>query len=197
MTAPELGDPTAAPEPGAEETVLRRRGRLVAALVVVALVSVGLVVVLGGGDDGPDGAPGSRTNPLEVGATTEVGAGWSLRVVEIDAAADELVVAADEANQPPPDGLAYVLVTVEATYEGDDDAAAGFDLEFTVHAEDGVGRAADCPAVPPRPLLDVAPITAGETASGAVCALVPTDAEELLVEVRAVGGDAPVFFLGF
>lgn len=66
--------------------------------------------------------PGARVNPIRLGTTAGVGAGWSLTVISVKPDASQEVLAVKEpngesANRPPPQGAQDFMVLVNAIYE--------------------------------------------------------------------------------
>ena len=132
-----------------------------------------------------NGAPGSREDPLEIGESGEVGDDWTVTVLEVDPDADDTVQEANEFNEPPEEGM-YVLVEIEATYEGDESGNAGFDLDPRLTGTDARAYPTyDCMASLDDGLVEEPDVEAGGTASGYVCFDMPEDAfdgSELSIE---------------
>lgn len=115
---------------------------------------------------------GTRENPYPIGTEARVG-DWTVTVIELrDGTAD--VTAANQFNDPPPDGSIYVLVRVKATYNGDDEGSPGFDLSMDYIGNDSrVYTDSDCGAVAPDDLFDQPAVVAGGTVEGNQCLLMP------------------------
>lgn len=104
---------------------------------------------------------------LAVGEAGTVG-DWTVTIDAVDTDATDEVMAANEFNEDP-DGV-YVLVTVTATYNGDDEAMASMDLAMRLQGSDGRQYATyDCDASVPDSLTNEPMLVAGGTASGNVC----------------------------
>lgn len=92
---------------------------------IAVLVAVGLLVGLLAGvvlgarltdDDGDPNAVGSRSDPVELGDAKDVGSGWQLRVLEVDADAGAAIAELRDANEPPGPNESYVLVTLQLAF---------------------------------------------------------------------------------
>jgi hypothetical protein len=71
----------------------------------------------------PDGRLSSdRMNPTPVGETVDLGDGWSITVLGFDSDATSSLLAANEFNDPPPDGFVYSFVDYELRYDGTEDS---------------------------------------------------------------------------
>ena len=73
---------------------------------------------------------GTRANPVPIGQTTDVGDGWTVRVNNVDFDATELILGENTFNDPPAEGLIYVIVNVSVGYVGPD-AKANMGVNFS------------------------------------------------------------------
>lgn len=82
-----------------------------------------------------DGGPvGSLGNPIELAAPGMVGE-WRVSVDSVDLDATSVILAENQFNDTPEPGFSYVLVTVEATYEGIETGDPWFDIRGRVLGE--------------------------------------------------------------
>lgn len=150
----------------------------------LVLVAVGLVVASGDDDDtadpprttderdttepddDPDG-PGSAADPLSLGQTSRVG-DYDVTVVSVDLEATDEILAENEFNEPPTNDD-YALVTVRATYVGDEEGTPSSDLTVTLDGGDGVQyEEFECGAVTPNG-TDFTTLTNGGATSYDLC----------------------------
>jgi len=73
---------------------------------------------------------GTRSNPVPVGQTTDVGDGWTVRVNNVNFDATELILGENTFNDPPAEGFVYVVVNVSVGYAGPD-AKANMGVNFS------------------------------------------------------------------
>lgn len=141
------------------------------------------------GDADPSGA-GTKDNPLPIGTEVDLGNGWKVKVVSADLSpeAQAAVLSANEFNPPPEEGMRYILVNLEATYAGTEDAAtaapfSGF--SYSVFGSAAVERDNfSTPAVAPDPELDTfAELAAGGVAAGNVVVAVGADETGLALRI--------------
>lgn len=66
-----------------------------------------------------DAATGSRTNPVPLGEPARVG-DWEIRVTGTTPNATDQVMAENQFNDPPADGRQFFIVSLEATYVGEE-----------------------------------------------------------------------------
>jgi hypothetical protein len=103
---------------------------------------------------------------VPVGEQARVGA-WEITVVSVTAPATELIAYTNEFNEPPRPGFEYVVVTVKATYAGEDPAEFFLDIASTfVGSEGGEYGAPQGRAIAPQPIEDAGAVVPGGTASG-------------------------------
>lgn len=84
------------------------------------------------------GASGTRAQPVPVGTPVTVStkdANWTVRVVNTDLDASAAVMKTNSFNKPAPTGVKYVLVTLEATYNGPKDSSS-YLIDLNVKAID-------------------------------------------------------------
>lgn len=120
-----LGGTAASPEPDAAANDSWPAWQL--AIIALAGLLVGLLigVVIGArltDDDDTDGAApveGSAAEPVEVGATHDIGSGWALRVVDVDIDSGDEIARLRDANEPPGPNETYLLVTLQLAYTAD------------------------------------------------------------------------------
>lgn len=144
-----------------------------------------------------DAAAGTEDNPLAVGEKATVGS-YDVTLVEFQADATDAVVAANEFNEPPSNG-AYGLVTLEATYQGDEDGQPGFDLTAALSGSDAVQYPdTDCSAtVPGDGGIDAPTLEPGGTASFTFCLDYPlesVDGGTLFVEETVAFEDTAAYW---
>jgi hypothetical protein len=155
-----------------------------------------------GGPQGPlgpfvdEGAPddhlGSATNPVPL-RTTYILGGYSLQVLAADAEAGPEIAALSDFNVAPAPGQAYLLVTVELTYDG---PISGNPLQVLLSAEDASGATYlehrnSCGRIP-DPLSAHADMAPGESVVGNVCFAVPESRLEDMALVAEVLAGFPV-----
>lgn len=117
-------------------------------------------------DDDPDG-PGSAADPLSLGQTSRVG-DYDVTVVSVDFEATDEILAENEFNEPPTNDD-YALVTMRATYVGDDEGTPSSDLTATLDGGDGVQyEEFECSAVTPNG-TDFTTLTNGGATSYDLC----------------------------
>ncbi|MGF1668002.1 MAG: hypothetical protein ACFCVC_17215 [Acidimicrobiia bacterium] len=145
---------------------------------------------VGAEPDSPSTSDSSEAPVLAVGDSAMVG-DWMLRVASVDVDGTDEVLAYNQFNEPPPDGMQYVLAGLEATYLGETSAPLWIDLGFTVTGPDGTRFEPwepSCGVVPDD--IDFAgEAFPGGTVTGATCWTVDSDvAADLVMEVVASGG---------
>lgn len=134
-----------------------------------------------GGD--ADGDAGTRENPLSLGETVS-GNDWELTVNDVTFNADDQVAAANEFNDPAPEGASYVLIHVEASYTGADSEMPMIGTEVAWVTESGETiQAFDSMAIAPEEFDSATELYDGGTEAGNIAIAVPDD-DEGLVRVR-------------
>jgi hypothetical protein len=128
----------------------------------------------------PSGDPGARDNPLPIGSTIS-GQEFDVVVNSVTLNATEEVMAANEFNDPPPDGWAWAVVNVSITYTGQDSDSVVWVTVAYVLTGGEVVNSYDYLTVAPEPELDsFAELYTGGTATGNVAIAVPIDDAGLL-----------------
>ena len=115
-------------------------------------------------------APGSRGNPIATGEAAAVGDGWTLRVVDVNANANDAVLAENQFNDPPEAGEQFFIVRVAMTFNGTGsaDVAAGTRLRLGGNSAVAYTTYNDSCGVVPDELPDTEVFTGG-TVEGNLC----------------------------
>lgn len=119
---------------------------------------------------GVGGPLGSLGNPIELNSPGMIG-DWRVSVVAVDVDAADLVRAENQFNDAPDPGSTYVLVTVEAEYEGSDSGDPWFDIRAKLLGLSRVayeGFEAYCGVIPDD-FTAVGETEAGKTIRGNLC----------------------------
>jgi hypothetical protein len=137
---------------------------------------------------------GSPSNPVPLETTFILG-GYSLSVLEVDPDGARVVTAESELNTSPLPNQAYLLVTVELTYDG---PLEGNPIEVLLSAQDPSGSTYlefrdSCGRIP-MPLSRHAEIAPGESVTGNVCFAVPADRVDHMVLIAEVLAGYPVHY---
>jgi hypothetical protein len=107
---------------------------------------------------------GTRRNPIPLGQEAQVG-DWTVKVPGAVLDATQTVLDENMFNDPPESGSQYVLVTIEATYNGQESST--FWVEMTYSFVGGKGNTFDSGmAVAPDSILDEGETFPGGTISG-------------------------------
>lgn len=131
----------------------------------------------GSGSD--DAAAGTRQNPLDPGVAFSV-ADWTVQLGTTNTDAGEIVAAENQFNEPPAEGRQFVMVEVVVTYAGDGSGQPWIDLGFAFYGSGGntFGSAFstddDCGVIPDD-MFEIGEMFPDASATGNVCASVPTD----------------------
>ena len=122
-----------------------------------------------GGDDGVYSL-GSRRNPIPLGQQARVG-DWTVRVAGVTPDATQAVLDENMFNDQPGPGTQYVLVRLEATYDGDESSTFWISMlsSFVGDEGDTFGVAA---AVAPDSMIDQGEVVKGGMVSGNLVFLV-------------------------
>lgn len=123
------------------------------------------------------GAAGTRTDPIPAGTAAPVG-DWTITLEPTVTNAADAVAAANQFNKPAPDGKQFVMVKVNATYNGAGSKLAAADLQISFVGSGGNtfgSNPDDYCGVIPEPLINTGEVFTAATASGNECALVTTD----------------------
>ena len=122
---------------------------------------------------------GTRSNPVAIGETTDVGDGWTVRVNIVNFDATELILAENSFNDPPAEGFVYVVVNVSVGYTGPDAKAntgvnlGSSNVQYTTY--DSLVVVADSYST----YVDV--FAGGETTGNFVLTVKESDIESLLI----------------
>jgi hypothetical protein len=107
---------------------------------------------------------GTRRNPIPLGQEAQVG-DWKIKVVDAVLDATKMVADANMFNKAPEPGNQYVLVTIEATYIGEESST--FWVEMMYHLVGSKGNTFDSGmVVVPDSILDEGEVFSGGTISG-------------------------------
>jgi seryl-tRNA synthetase len=135
-------------------------------------------------------ADGSRQNPFTIG--TPVGNDeWEVTLGEPREAWDE-ILAENQFNDPPEDGMEFYIVPVAATYVGDESGNAAWAITVKFVGEDNRTYSDWCGALPDS-LYDFDDVYTEGTVEGNFCVVVPEGASGLWT--LAVNYSDPVFFV--
>lgn len=137
------------------------------------------------------GSGGTRDAPLPVGTEIDLGNGWRVTVVSADLGpgAGEAVAAASQFNNPPENGMRYIVVNISASFVGRPDASTEspfFGVDYSVFGSANVERSTfDSSAIAPEPALDsLAELAAGGVASGNLVLQVGADETALTLRLK-------------
>ncbi|NED94786.1 hypothetical protein G1H11_05625 [Phytoactinopolyspora alkaliphila] len=135
-------------------------------------------------------ADGSRQSPFTTG--TPVGnEAWEVTLGKPREAWDE-ILAENQFNDPPEDGMEFFIVPLAATYVGDGSGNAWWDLTVKFVGDDNRTYSDWC-GVLPDALDDVDDVYTDGTVEGNVCVVVPEGAQGLWT--LTVDFSDPVFFV--
>lgn len=115
---------------------------------------------------------GSRENPVPLG-TVVSGDDFDVTINSVQLDATDAVMAANQFNEPPPEGSTYALVNATVTYTGEE---SGFAMEVTIDYVTSTGEVLgsyDSFAVAPEPELGLDELYNGGTTTGNVVIAVP------------------------
>lgn len=125
----------------------------------------------------PDGnLTDDRTAPNALGTAVDIGDGWTLTInaANLDAEAD--VIAANDFNDPAPDGQAYVLVDVTIAYDGDEASGSLFSVELDLVGDSNLSANSSCSASSiPNEIDAFSDLFAGGSVTGNLCFLADTN----------------------
>ncbi|WP_186764306.1 hypothetical protein [Arthrobacter yangruifuii] len=169
------------------------KGMSIAALILVVLSLVGVLAtqafygkviddVTGSIEDGADGVVESSENEEEAAATDALALGtaaqvgeYSVTVTAVNTDAAEIIMAANQFNEPPVGQ--YVLVDLAVEYSGDTEGDPWIDLQTKfIGADARQYDRSTCGAVVPNPDMDVPTLEKSGTATYQVCMDVPAEA---------------------
>lgn len=125
-----------------------------------------------------DGA-GTREDPLGAGEEFQVG-DYTVVINEIQLDAADAVMEENQFNEPPAEGRQFVLVNLDAVYEGDETGNAFWDLAWMVlgsggNTYGGGGAMEDSCGTIPSDLIEGGEQFPDSTVTGNICVSVPTD----------------------
>jgi hypothetical protein len=126
----------------------------------------------------PAGIRGTLSSPVPAGRIADVGGGWKVQVLGVEADATATVLEENPFNDPPPDRSVFTLVRVRAGYYGTEDPVDWFDLSISA-LENSLELDGDCGIVPDD--FPFAKVYAGGTIEGNVCFVSSGDPSELTV----------------
>ena len=136
-----------------------------------------------------DGAPGRRSNPVPLGSAVSVGDGWTLKVTAYNPNATAEILAANQFNKPPADGMQYALVGVELAYTdaGTKDKEAPFLVSLKAVGRSNASYSwSDNFVVPPDQFDTTKDVFKGGSAKGNVAFTVTAaDAPQLVLYAKA------------
>lgn len=118
---------------------------------------------------------GTRGNPYPIGSVIESD-DWRVVVNSVTLAATDAVVSANQFNEPPADGSAYMLINYSATYLGDDpdgQIPASVAVEY-VTADSTTVNSFDNSVVAPEAIDTISTLYTDGTATGNAAFEVPT-----------------------
>lgn len=127
----------------------------------------------------PAPALGSRQNPYAAGTSFALGP-WSFSLGYTNTDAWGEIAAENMYNSPPEPGWSYVMVPVTYTYEGSGSEEPYFDTGVEYVGSDGIAysdwQGDQMCGVLPDDASDIGDMYAGASATGNICAVVPTSA---------------------
>ncbi|RRD60127.1 DUF4190 domain-containing protein [Leucobacter sp. OH1287] len=129
----------------------------------------------GGSSSGGVGT--SRDNPVEIGTPLKT-EDWTVVVNSVNLDATEAVAAAEEYNDPAPDGQVYILVNMTVTYTGKDSAGQtpSLSVEYINKQGNTFGQYdGGSFAVPPEKLDTFETLYEGASLTGNILLTVPKD----------------------
>lgn len=173
----------------------RRTSRWLAALLVPLTAGCSALPWGGSAPSGPEGV-GERDDPVGVGVTTSVG-DYETSVEAIDLDAADEILSHRPTNDPPGDGQAFVMATLDLVFWSSGRGYPGEDLLIQAVAPDGApydstGR--PCGFIPDD-LLVQGPVTTRGHLIGNVCWSVPDEhVGSLLMAVTPAGASEAHYF---
>lgn len=121
----------------------------------------------------PDGSlTDDRTAPNALGTAVDIGDGWTLTINDTNLDAEADVIAANEFNDPAPEGEVYVLVDVTMGYDGDEASASLFSVDLDLVGDSNLSANSSCSASSlPDELDTFSELFAGGSVTGSLCFL--------------------------
>ena len=140
--------------------------------------------------------------PVPLGKPGSLGNGWTLTITGVNFDATAVMVAADPTNQPPFPGFQYVLISVTATYAGQDAASSHLSPMTSFRASGASGflyspSNAYCGLLPPPNLDRDNPLVyrGGTITGNASCWMVrSSDVGSLVMTYQPLSTGVPVWF---
>jgi hypothetical protein len=116
---------------------------------------------------------GTRRDPIPLGQEAQVG-DWKVKVVGVTLDATRAVLDENMFNNPPDSGSEYVLVSIEASYVGQESSTFWIDMLYSFVGSDGkvFGLAA---AVAPDSITNAGEASSGGSISGNLVFMVASD----------------------
>lgn len=145
-------------------------------------VNVVPLVALAGPQPGAASTP-ARLSPTPIGVPADIGAGWTLTVNGPASDITDAVLAENEFNAPPPDGLRFFGVNVTYTYSGEG-SASGFSVSANAVGDSNLSLSPQC-GVTPDAIDLTADLFSGGSVSGGLCFVVPADSPNLVLYATA------------
>lgn len=133
--------------------------------------------------DVPAGEQGTRQSPTPIGTEAPVGGGWTAIVNSVNLDATDVVLAANQFNEPPIAGSQYVLANVTITYNGTE-ASDSTGVRFQALGPSNVALDAggSTYVTPPAPLEAFTEVFQGGSLTGDIVFEVPSaDVGELVI----------------
>jgi len=134
-------------------------------------------------NEAPTGEAGTRANPTPIGVAAPVGSGWTATVNAVNLDATEVVMAANQFNEPPVPGSQYVLANITVTYNGlEASDTAGVSFEALGPSNVALPSGGSTYPTPPTPLDNFTEVFQGGSLTGDVVFEVPTtDVSDLVI----------------
>ncbi len=133
---------------------------------VIAVGSTTTTTGVPTGDGSGATAGGTRREPVPLGQEAKVG-NWRVQVTDVSTDATQAILDENMFNDPPGPDDRYVLITVEATYVGEDVGTFWIDILSTFVGDEG-DTFSLASVVPPTPITDTSEVAGGEAVSGNV-----------------------------
>lgn len=130
------------------------------------------------------GPEGTRANPAPSGSTIEVsdnrGPIYEVTLGEPVLDATDVIMAENPYNEPPPEGMQYIMLPVTYKYVGQESGTPQYDVTIDFVSAAGTTHATyDHSAVIPNDVMDINELYNGGTGEGNIAIVVPTaDIEE-------------------
>jgi len=144
----------------------------------------------------PTQAGGTRDTPVPLGTAADVG-DWTVTVTDVVPDATAQIMTANQFNEPPPAGTQFYLITLEATYHGDEPVRFSTAMSWSAVGESAVSYsegASRCGVIP-EGMSDVPEVFEGGTIEGNICfAVRAEDLGSLVLYLSPRFGDENVFF---